>query len=159
MTDLIPAWFEDNFVNVEDLFVQLLTKMLPAWESGIWTPDSWLDEAVPVPMLTAIRLPGGHVNVEMNYDECLVQVSAISTSRDDSCNAMSVIRASLLPMDGFKFAMDDGYTAFIQKVNEASGPQMLTAQQQLDVRVVPATFSVRVGMKSRARYDRIIRSL
>lgn len=159
MTDLIPEWFEDNFVNVEDLFIELLTKVLPAWASGTWTPDSWLDEANPDPMLTVIRLPGGHVNVEMGYDECLVQISAISTSRDDSSNAMSVIRASLLPMDGFKFTMADGYTAFVHCVNEASGPQMLTAQQQLDVRVVPATFHVRLGMKSRARYDRIIRGL
>lgn len=159
MTDLIPAWFEDNFVNVEDLFVQLLTKMLPAWDAGIWTPDSWLDNASPGPMLTVIRLPGGHVDVEKGYDECLVQISAISGDRNDSCDAMSVIRASLLPMQGFKFTMDDEYTAFIHCVNEASGPQMLTAQQQLDVRVVPATFHVRLGMKSRARYDRILRSL
>ena len=157
--ELIPEWFQDNFVNVEQLIIDMYSKILPAFESGRWTPDHWLDQIDPDPMLTVIRLPGGHVDWDKGYDECLAQISIVTSSPDDSMDAMSVVRGTLLPISGFKFTMEDGFTAYIHGAAESSGPQMLTAQQQLDVRVVPATFRIRVGLKSRARYEQIIRSL
>lgn len=156
---LIPDWFQDNFVDVEQLIIDMYAKILPAFEGGRWTPDSWLDQIDPDPMLTVIRLPGGYTDWDKGYDECLVQISIVTGNPDSSKKAMDVVRATLLPIQGFKFMMADGFTALIHKAAPAAGPQMLTAQQQLDTRVVNASFMVRVGLKSRIRYEQLVRSL
>lgn len=152
---LIPDWFEDNFWDVEQLFVDVFKKVFPEIDPdniGVWTPDDWLEETDPGPLLQFIRLPGGHVDYDMNYDECLIQAVAVTPSRSDSNAIISVICACLLPMQGFKLRMDDGGTVQIHGATEVEGPQMLTDEQMIDMRVVPATFRVRVGLKSRARY-------
>lgn len=156
---MLPAWFEHNFVNIENMLIDMFTKVAPLIESGTWTPDSWLKLADPTPMLSFVRLPGGHVDYDAGYDECTFQALAITGSRDKSIELMSLVRASLLPMKAFKFTMDDGYTALIHWVEESGGPQMMVPGQQIDVRVVPATFKIRVGLRSRKRYDEIIRAL
>jgi hypothetical protein len=139
--------------------VDLFAKVFPSAVTGVWTPDDWLDQSDPDPMLTVIRLPGGEVDYDMNYDECLGQFTATTTDRGLSNRMISVVRAVLLPMQGFKFTMGDGFTAQIHKVSEVSGPQMLTGEQQIDTRVVPATFRIRVGLRSRKRYHDIISGL
>jgi hypothetical protein len=159
MTLIFPDWFQDNTVNVENLFIDIFTKIIPSAPSGVWTADSWLDERDPDPMISWVRLPGGHVNWDAGYDECLIQATVVTGDRDDSNRIMSLIRSCILPMDAFKFKMSDGYTAVIRGVQEVSGPQMLTGEQQVDTRVVPATFKPCVGLRSRARYDQIIKAL
>ena len=157
---MIPSWFEDNFVDIEQLLIDLFKKVFPEIPEdrvGVWTPDDWLDDDLSplevLPLLTFVRLPGGVVDWEQNYDECLVQASIVTGSRATSIQVMSVIRACLLPMSGFKFTMDDGLTAQIHKCSEISGPQLLSPGQEIDTRVVPATFRVRVGLRSRKRYE------
>lgn len=156
---LLPAWFENNFLNIENLMIDIFTKVVPAVPAGVWTPDSWLDQRDPDPMLSFVRLPGGRVDYAAGYDECFIQAVVVTGDRDDSNDVMSLIRACLLPMQAVKFLMADGFTALIHCVEEVAGPQMLTSGQQIDTRVVPATFKVRVGLRSRARYDQIIRAL
>lgn len=165
MTSIIPDWFQDNFVDIEQLLIDLFGKVFPALASadpvgiGIWEDDDWLDEPNPDPLLTFIRLPGGRVDYQNNYDECFIQATALTTDRDESNRMISVIRAVLLPMQGVKFTMNDGFTAQIICVDEVAGPQMLTHGQQVDLRVVPATFKVKVSLRNRTRYDAIIRGL
>lgn len=155
MAIVLPQWFQHNFVNVENLMIDIFTKVLPDVESGCWTPDGWLDEQLPNevdPMLWFVRLPGGFVDWDRHRDQSLVQVSAVTGSRDDSWDVMSVVRSVLLPMQGFKFTMADGFTAQIHCAGEKSGPNLLTPGQQLDTRVVTAVFDVGVGLRYRNNY-------
>lgn len=160
MTTLVlPDWFKQNFINVENLLIDIFTKVVPSAPSGVWTADSWTDQTDPDPMLSFVRLPGGRVDYDAGYDECFIQAIAVTGDRDDSISLMSLIRACLLPMKGFKFTMSDSYTALVHCVDEVAGPQMLTSGQQIDTRVVPATFKIRVGLRSRDRYLQIISGL
>jgi hypothetical protein len=156
----LPDWYQDNFVNLENLCIDVFSKVLPDIESGCWTPNDWLDNQTPPdPQLWFFRLPGGRVDYDKNYDEGLIQAMAVSPSRDDSWRIMSVVRAVLLPMQGYKFTMADGFTAQIHSAEEVGGPQMVTPAQQIDTRVVSAVFKVRVGLRSRERYLDRIRAL
>lgn len=137
----------------------IIGKLLPGFTVGRWTPDSWLDQVIPGPMATAIRLPGGHMDIFEGYDECLLQVAITTGTPEDSNQAMSLLRAVLCPIEGMPVTMPDGYQAYIHWFRETSGPQMLTVQQHLDMRVIPATFRVRVGMKNRTRYDDVLRAI
>ena len=65
---IFPAWFKNNFVNVERLFIDMFTKIVPDVESGRWTPDHWLKDAEPDPMLSFVRLPGGRVDYDAGFD-------------------------------------------------------------------------------------------
>lgn len=156
---VVPDWFQDNFVDMEQLLVEFFEKVFPSMGVGLWTPDDWLDQFAPDPELTVIRLPGGHVDYDKNYDEALMQVTGVTGDRDETVRIMSCVRSCLLPMRGFKFTMGDGFTALIHGCTEVSGPSMLTPEQMVDTRVIPVTFKVRVGLKSRARYESILRSL
>lgn len=156
----VPAWYEDNFVNVENLFIDMFTKLMPAFESGCWCPDDWLDDdSDPDPQLWFFRLPGGEVDWHRRTDTCSLQVNVVSGSRDDSWNNMCVVRSVLLPMSGDKFTMDDGYTAQVYGVREIAGPQLLTPGQQIDTRIVTATFEVKVGMKTAKNYKGVLAGL
>jgi len=155
----LPDWYQDNFVNLENLMIDLFGKAVAGVETGCWMPDDWIEDDDPEPALWFFRLPGGHVDYDRNFDEGLIQVMAVTGSRDASWRLMSLVRAVLLPMQGFKFTMADGYTAQIHSVEETSGPQMLTPGQQIDTRVVLAAFKVRVGLRSRERYLDRIRAL
>lgn len=149
---VLPDWYEDNFVNVENLFIDLFTKVFPNIESGCWTPDDWLEQEFPDPQLQFVRIPGGHVDYQRRQDECFVQVSVITGSRDESWKVYEVIRAVLLPMQGFKVPMADGYTAQIHRVEEIGGPQLMTPEQLADTRLVAATLKVSVGIKTGRNY-------
>ena len=152
----LPDWYQHNFVDLERLCIDMFGKLVPAVECGCWTPDDWLEDANPDPALWFFRVPGGHVDYERNYDEAPILVMAVTPSRDDSWALMSLVRSVLLPMQGFKFTMADGYTAQIHSADEVAGPQVLTPAQQIDTRVVSATFNIRVGLRSRERYhDRL----
>ena len=153
MAIVIPGWMEENFVNVENLLIDIFSGVFPDYESGCWAPDDWLDSQVdPDPMLMFIRLPGGHVDWDNRKDVCFVQALVITGSRDDSWALMNAVRSILLPFQGDKFKMGDGYTAQIHKAREVAGPTLLTPGQQLDTRVVSATFEVAVGMKAANNY-------
>lgn len=158
---MIPEWFNDNFVNLENLFIDMFGKVLPEVEVGLWTPDDWLDEDSdePTPLLTIVRLPGGRVDWLEAYDEALIQFSMVTGDRDDSNDCISVVRAVLLPMSGFKWTMSDGFTAKIISVEEVVGQQMLTEMQAIDQRVVTVTFRVRVGLRDRSNYEAVLRAL
>ena len=156
----LPSWYVGNFVNVEDLMIDIFTKVFPGIESGCWAPDDWLGEQVdPEPTIWFFRLPGGHVNWQARKDECFIQAMVVTGSRDDSWDVMNVIRSVLLPWQGGKFKMADGYTAQIHTVAEVAGPQLLTPGQQIDTRVVNATFKVSVGMKTARDYKSEIAAL
>lgn len=159
MTLIFPDWFKDNFVDIEQLMIDMFGKVFPGILIGIWEPDDWLDQPVPEELLTFVRLPGGMVNYERNTDECLIQATVTTMDRNASNRVISVVRSVLLPIQGLKFTMNDGYTAQIHCVEEVSGPQMLTHEQQIDTRVVPVTFRIRVGLRNRTRYDNIISGL
>lgn len=156
---VVPDWFEHNFVNMEDMLIALFTVVFPGVACGVWTPDQWLDQEMPGPMLSFVRLPGGTVDYDKQSDDALIQIVAATNDRDESTEIISAVRSILLPMQSFKVPMPDGYTATIKGVTETGGPQMLIPAQQIDTRLVPATFKVCVGLRSRERYDAIIRAL
>lgn len=156
---VVPDWFEHNFVNMEDMLIALFTPILPGVECGVWTPDHWLDQAIADPLLSFIRLPGGVVDYDKQEDEALVQVIAVTDDRDESIEVISLVRSVLLPMRSFKVPMTDGFTATIRGVTESGGPSMMIPAQQIDTRVVPVTFKVCVGLRSRKRYDANISAL
>lgn len=155
----LPEWYTPTFVNVENLCIDMFGAVLPGVECGCWTPDDWLENDNPAPALWFFRVPGGHVDFDRNADESVVQVMAVTPSRDESCALMDFVRAMLLPLQGFKFTMADGFTAQIHSVDEVTGPQMLTPAQQIDTRVVSASFKLRVGLRSRERYLDRLRAL
>ncbi|MCX2714964.1 hypothetical protein [Mycolicibacterium sp. J2] len=155
----LPDWYTPNFVNIENLLIDVFSKVAPAVESGCWTPDDWLEDDSPGPALWFFRVPGGHVDYQQNYDEAVVLVMAVTPSRDDSWTLMSLVRSILLPMQGTKFQMADGFTAQVHSAEEVAGPQLLTPGQQIDTRVVSAHFKVRVGLRSRERYLDQLRAL
>lgn len=155
----LPAWFEDNFVDVESMLIDLFSRILPDVDVGCWYADDWLDDPTPDPQLLFFRLPGMRVDYDSNSDICHVQVVAITPSRDDSWRLMNLVRAVALPMQGFRIPMEDGFTAQVWCADDVAGPQMLTPGQQLDTRVVSSVLSFRVGLRSRKRYDQIIAEL
>lgn len=155
----LPAWFEDNFVDVESMLIDLFSRILPDVDVGCWYADDWLDDPTPDPQLLFFRLPGMRVDYDSNSDICHVQVVAITPSRDDSWRLMNLVRAVVLPMQGFRIPMEDGFTAQVWCADDVAGPQMLTPGQQLDTRVVSSVLSFRVGLRSRKRYDQIIAEL
>lgn len=159
MTLELPDWFENNFVNVEDLLIDLFSRLLPDVEVGCWYADDWLDDPSPAPQLLFFRLPGSRVDLDRNSDVCNVQVIAVSESRDDSWRLMNFVRAVVLPMQGVKVVMEDGFTAQVWSVDDIAGPELLTPGQQIDNRVVASVFSLRVGLRSRKRYDQIVADL
>ncbi|QXO14253.1 tail terminator [Mycobacterium phage Chaser] len=153
MTVVLPDWYEEAFVNVENLFIDMFTDLLPDYESGCWAPDDWLADEIEVkPTIWFFRLPGGRVDWDGRKDECQLQVMVVTGSRDDSWRLMDFVRAMLLPMQGDKYKMADGYTAQIRCAGEVAGPQLLTPGQRIDTRVVTATFKVSVSMKSAKNY-------
>jgi hypothetical protein len=155
----LPAWFQDNFVDIESMLIDLFGRIVPSVDVGCWYADDWLDDPTPDPQLLFFRLPGSRVDYEKNSDICHVQVVALTPSRDDSWRLMNFVRAVLLPMQGFKIKMEDGYTANVWCTDDIAGPQLLTPGQQIDTRVITAVFSLRVGLRSRKRYDQIIAGL
>lgn len=152
----LPEWFDNNFVDVEDMLIGFFSKLLPDVNVGCWTADDWLDDPEPDPQLLVFRLPGTRVDLDRFSDICHVQVIAVTPSRDDSWKLIDFARAVLLPMQGFRIPMEDGFTAAVWCSDEITGPQLLTPGQQIDTRVVTTVVSVRVGMRSRKRYDQII---
>lgn len=159
MSLTLPEWYEDNFVDVESLLIDLFSRVLPDIDVGCWYADDWLDEPAPTPQLLFFRLPGPRVDYNRNSDICQVQVIAITPSRDDSWRLMNFVRAVLLPMQGYKVPMEDGFVAQVWSVDDVTGPQLLTPGQQIDTRVVASVFSLRVGLRSRKRYDQNIADL
>lgn len=155
----LPAWFEDNFVDVESLLIDLFSRIVPNVEVGCWFPDDWLDDPTPDPQLMFFRLPGAQVDYDRNSDVCQVQVIAVTPSRDDSWRLMNLVRSIILPMNGFSVTMEDGFKAKVWATEDVAGPQLLTPGQQIDTRVVTSVFSIRVGLRSRKRYDQIIADL
>lgn len=159
MTLTLPAWYEENFVDVESLLIDLFSRVVPDIAVGCWYADDWLDDPAPEPQLLFFRLPGSRVDLERNSDACHVQAVAITSSRDDSWRLMNLVRAIVLPMQGSRVVMQDGFTAQVWCVEDVAGPQILTPGQQIDTRVVTSVFSIRVGLRSRKRYDQIIAGL
>jgi hypothetical protein len=155
----LPAWYDNNFVDVESMLIDLFTRILPGVESGCWYADDWLDDATPDPQLLFFRLPGARVDYNKNSDICHVQVVALTPSRDDSWRLMSFVRSIILPMQGFSVEMSDGFNAQVWCTDDIAGPQLLTPGQQIDTRVITSVFSLRVGLRSRKRYDQIIAEL
>lgn len=159
MSLVLPEWFENNFVDVESMLISLFERIVPNVNVGCWFADDWLDDPTPEPELLFFRLPGARVDYEKNSDICHVQVVAVTDSRDDSWRLMNLVRAVMLPMQGFKIPMEDGFQASVWCTDDIAGPQMLTPGQQIDNRVVSSVFSLRVGMRSRKRYDQIVADL
>lgn len=159
MSVVLPEWFEDNFVDVESMLIDLFARILPDVNVGCWVADDWLDDPNPEPELLFFRLPGARVDYDRNSDICHVQVVAVSPSRDDSWRLMNLVRAIILPMQGFRIPMEDGFQAQVWYGEDIAGPQLLTPEQQIDNRVVSSVFSLRVGLRSRKRYDQIIAGL
>lgn len=159
MSLALPEWFEDNFVDVESLLIDLFARIVPDVGVGCWYADDWLDDPTPEPQLLFFRLPGSRVDIDRNSDVCQVQVVAITDSRDDSWRLMNLVRAVLLPMQGVRVRMEDGFTAQVWCADDVAGPELLTPGQQIDTRVVASVFSIRVGLRSRKRYDQIVAEL
>lgn len=159
VTLVLPEWYEEKFVDVEGLFIDLFTALLPAVDVGCWYADDWLDDPSPDPQLQFFRLPGARVDLGRNSDVCHVQALAVSDLRDDSWRLINFVRSIVLPMQGAKVRMSDGFTASVWCSDDVSGPQMLTPAQQIDNRVIPWVFSVRVGLRSRKRYDDVLAGL
>lgn len=155
----LPDWYEDNFVDVESMLIDLFSRLVPTLNVGCWEADDWLDDPNPEPELLFFRLPGARVDYDRNSDLCHVQVVAVTPSRDDSWRLIDFVRAIVLPMQGFRIRMENGYTAQVWCTEDIAGPQLLTPEQQIDNRVVTAVFSFRVGLRSRKRYDQIIAEL
>lgn len=159
MSLVLPTWYEENFVDIESMFIDLFSRIVPGVDVGCWYADDWLDDPTPDPQLLFFRLPGSRVDYDKNSDICHVQVVALTPSRDDSWRLMNFVRAVVLPMQGFRIQMDDGFTANVWCTQDIAGPQLLTPGQQIDTRVITAVFSIRVGLRSRKRYDQIIAEL
>lgn len=159
VTLVLPEWFEDNFVDVESMLIDLFARVVPDVFVGCWDADDWLDDPDPDPQLLFFRLPGSRVDYDRNSDVCDVQAVAITSSRDDSWRLMNLVRAIILPMQGFRIPMSDGFSAQVWSSSDVAGPQLLSPGQQIDTRVVSSVFSLRVGLRSRTRYGQIISAL
>jgi hypothetical protein len=155
----LPEWFDNNFVDIEEMLIDFFAGLLPDVNIGCWTADDWLDDPEPEPELLFFRLPGTRVDYDRNSDTAYIQVVAVTSSRDDSWRLMNFVRAIVLPMQGFPIPMEDGFTAKVWSTDDVSGPQLLSPGQEIDSRVVSAVFAVRVGLRSRKRYDQIIADL
>lgn len=157
---VFPSWYEEPFVNVENLLIDMFTDLLPNYECGCWTPDDWLEAGNPVkPTIWFFRVPGGRVDWAGRKDECQVQVLVATDNRDDSWRLMNFVRAMLLPMQGDKYKMVDGSMAQIHRVEEVVGPQLLTPGQRVDTRVVAANFQISVSMKSAKNFKQHLYAL
>jgi len=58
---------------------------------------------------------------------------------------MNPAKAIVLPMQGFRIPMSDGFTAQVWSTRDVAGRQLLSPGQQIDTRVVSSVFSLEVG--------------
>lgn len=162
----LPDWWEDNYVDQERLLIGLFEQLLPEVECGRWQPDDYLDQEsgqpvdIETPRLWFWRQPGGVEDYQRGHDTGVIEVTAVSGHPDYSNRLQDFVRTILLPMEGQKVKMEDGYVATIQCVNGLTGgPQMSTPGQRIDERISTCLYTVTVGLRSRKRYSDKLREL
>lgn len=145
---MIPNWYQDNFHDIEAAFVDFFQRVFPDINCVSWIPDDWFDNQEE-PLLRFMRIPPGYVEWQARKEECSVQVAAAipanppNPNRDQAWQVINVVRACLLPMDGFpiQYSTSGGdREVFIHGVEETAGPQLLPELGVPDARVVPVTF-------------------
>ena len=151
---MIPEWYKNNFHDIESALVDLFQKVFPSIKCVSWIPDDWFEKGGDTdPLLRFMRIPPGYVHWETRREECSVQVAAAIPpdydayvpNRDRAWQVINVVRACLLPMDGFPIAYetsDGDREVFIHGVEESVGPQVLPELGVPDARVVPVTFKI-----------------
>lgn len=156
----IPAWFENNFFDIERLLMHVFGQLAPDVTFGCWKPDLWVDGQGDVPAVWFFKLPGAVVDWERNRENHLIQAVAVTDDPDASKGLAGFVRGILMSLsDGAKVTGEDGDTAQFWGAEERSAPYMLSPEQQFDARVVPATFCVTTNLRSNKRYTDMVRAL
>ncbi|WP_042789066.1 hypothetical protein [Mycobacteroides abscessus] len=163
--DWLPDWWEDNYVDQERLLIGLFEQLLPDVTCGRWKSDDYLDEQgrpvdIAVPELWFWRQPGGVEDYQRGHDIGVIEVTAVSGHPDYSNRLQDFVRSILIPIEGQKVKMEDGFVATIQCVEGLTGgPQMSLPGQRIDERISTYLYKITVGLRSRKRYGDKLREL
>ncbi|MEC4833758.1 hypothetical protein R2362_03080 [Mycobacteroides chelonae] len=156
----IPAWFEDNFFDIERLLMNMFDQLAPDVSFACWKWNAWIDGEDAGPAVFFYKMPGGAVDWQQQREHHLVQAIAVTQDPDESKVLMSFVRGVLLSLDdGAKVKDHNGDTAQIFETCEKAAPFMMNDEDRADDRVVPATFLVSTNLKSRKRYADMVRAL
>lgn len=168
---MIPEWYRNNFHDIEAALTDFSQKVFPDIQCVSWIPDTWFQEGGDTePLLRFMRIPPGYVNWFERKEECSVQCAAAippdyttpAPNRDQAWQVINVLRACLLPMDGFPITYATSYgdrEVFINGVEESVGPQLLPEIGVPDARVVPVTFRLCFDIDSADGYLNELRAL
>ena len=148
MALVLPEWYEREFVDVEQLFYDYFTLLLPDVKVYSWLPNNYYEPGGlgTEPTLRIWRQPGGR-DVELRTDEALIQIAAIS---DSSATSWELIEFCMSMMDvlnnGFKIPRPDGSRTSVKDVVVWLGPQQVP-EFPIDEKFVPMTWKVSVRGK------------
>ena len=168
---MIPSWYRYNFHDIEAAMVDFLAKVLPEITVVSWIPDDWfIQGGDDYPIIRVMRIPPGEVNWRERSESCTVQIAAAIPpdyenqlpNRDQAWEVINVIRACLLPMDGFPIAYETSSgdrEVFIKAVGETTGPELLPEVGVPDARVVPVMFRVDFDLADSEDYLATLREL
>lgn len=171
---MIPAWYRHNFHDIEAALMDFFTLVLPEVTVTTWIPDDWFgtpDQAPgDYPLLRIMRIPPGEVKWRERSESCSVQIAAAIPpdyenqlpNRDQAWEVINVVRACLLPMDGFPITYNTSFgdrEVFIKGVEETTGPELLPELGVPDARVVPVMFRVDFDLADSEDYLATLRGL
>lgn len=167
MADFLPAWYKGpEFVNVEDLFLDFFTPLLPLVNVIHWLKPSEYGYVPFVsdgaePTLRLWRQPG-QWDYETNKDIPLLQVAAVTRSQDDSWELLEFVRSMMKMLSEhptFKIVMANGSKVQVGGVKLWLGPQIIP-EGPVDQYFIPMTWQMSIpGKKLQPDYYTILNNL
>lgn len=159
----LPDWFAGGFVDVEDLVCNYFEIICPNVYVCTWLPPGHyeLSPGEPVggtqPTLRVWRQPGKH-DPDLRRDEALVQIAAITPTRQESWQLIDFVRRTMSDdvVVGLPIPLTEGGKGSIATSTEWLGPQLIP-ERVVDEKFVPVTY--KLGIRERGglpHYRKII---
>lgn len=152
MTLVLPEWYTTpGFHDVEKLLVDFYQWILPGMYVGSLIPDDWWSpdapDSLPETVIRVWRMPG-RADPQIPEDEALVNIAALSRSRQESWRLNGFIRDTMRVLPGIKIPRSDGDPKFtvVDSVSEWVGPSQ-RPEAFVDDKFVDTTFRICLGMR------------
>lgn len=168
MTLTLPNWYQGGFLDVEELFCDLFSWLLPDIPVVTWLIEDYYDN--PRPVLRVHRASGKAVD-GMPLDHAVVQFGVLSQSRADSWQLIGFVRSVMAATSGgFKVPRGtvtngvwtpNGTHTQINSVEEWLGP-VQAPDEFIDDKFVSANYRVLVRESRRFgpdHYRRVMQDL
>ena len=167
MADFLPEWYKGSeYVNVEDLFKEFFTPLLPAVNVIHWmAPQEYgyipFQSGGTEPTLRLWRQPG-QWDAETNDDIPLLQLAAVTRSHDESWELLEFVRSMMKMLylhQSYKLHDAEGKPVQVKNVRLWQGPQIVP-EGPVDQYFVPMTYTMTIpGRKLQPDYYTILNTL